>query len=287
MMTMKNVLHFYGWHEESDYYHFAFEMCCVTSEDFSEAHSFTEISRAAPLRLDILTGVAKGVSSLQRKGINHGNLMPNNIFIDNHEIAKLGSCNFIFEGEKDEHKLSDQEVGVNELKLCKIVESRDLIEKILKDSEHILNQADNAPIVLAVEKECQKNKLYQTRWDTNMKDEDETIGKTGKSKLILGSQVCGGNKHNQSTEKVPTGLSYSSQGDVKYPVQLLMDQHGELFLFQKRKVHWSHKTNIDMYSLLVSDGVCDYVDAGEDMVPYSHSRDHAHTVRKTDYFAFY
>ncbi|GKB39073.1 serine/threonine-protein kinase/endoribonuclease IRE1 [Tanacetum coccineum] len=219
----ENVLHFYGWHEESDYYHFAFEMCCVTSEDFSEAHSFTEISRAAPLRLDILTGVAKGVSSLQRKGINHGNLMPNNIFIDNHEIAKLGSCNFIFEGEKDEHKgfplgslstnmhdfakillyctsggsyqFSDQEVGVNELKLCKIVEARDLIEKILKDSiltvsdllrhhffwgtikrlffivdfsEHILNQADNAPIVLAVEKECQKNKLYQTRWDTNM-----------------------------------------------------------------------------------------------------------------------
>ncbi|GKB15156.1 hypothetical protein Tco_0849079, partial [Tanacetum coccineum] len=76
-------------------------------------------------------------------------------------------------------------------------------------------------------------------------------------------------------EKVPTGIFYwLGEGDVKYPVHLLMDQHGELFLIQKGKVHWSHKTNIQMYSLLVSDGVYDYIDAGEDMRPYSHSSGH-------------
>ena len=115
------------------------------------------------------------------------------------------------------------------------------------------------------------------------------MGKTEKGKLIIGSQVCGGNKHNDGAEKVPTGLFYwFGEGHIKAPVHLLVDQHGELFLIQKGEgVYWSHKTNIEMYSLLVSDGVHDYVDVGEDMLPYSHTRGLTPTVCKTDCFAFY
>ncbi|GKB38933.1 putative ribonuclease H-like domain-containing protein [Tanacetum coccineum] len=94
-------------------------------------------------------------------------------------------------------------------------------------------------------------------------------------------QVSGVNKRNQTKEKIPTGLYYweTTQGDVQHPVDLLMDQHGELFLIQKGKrkgkgvVYWSHKINMDMYSLMVSDGVHVYVDAGEDMFPFVHTRD--------------
>ncbi|GJU49012.1 retrotransposon protein, putative, ty1-copia subclass [Tanacetum coccineum] len=92
-----------------------------------------------------------------------------------------------------------------------------------------------------------------------------SMGITDKSKSI-GLQVSGGN----NTNKVPTGLFYwFSEGET--PVFLLMDHHGELFLIQKGKVHWSHKTNIEMYSLFVSDGVNDYLDAGEDMFSYRHT----------------
>ncbi|GKA31077.1 hypothetical protein Tco_0717382 [Tanacetum coccineum] len=80
-------------------------------------------------------------------------------------------------------------------------------------------------------------------------------------------------------EKVPTGIFYwLGEGDVKHPVHLFMDQHGELFLIQKGKVRWSHKSNKDMYSLYVSDSVHDYVDDGQDMFPYSHSSGHTPMV---------
>ncbi|GJZ85339.1 serine/threonine-protein kinase/endoribonuclease IRE1a, partial [Tanacetum coccineum] len=217
-----NVLHFYGWQEEDDHYHLAFERCDETLEDFlSRANNFTVISsKMAPLRLDIIRGIAKGVLSLQRKGINHGNLKPDNIFIKDNTIAKLGPCSFIFEDEDDEHKggslnanmqdlakiilhctsggiykVSDQKVQVDELNLCEMVEARDLIVKILNESiltvsallahhffwgtikrlcfmvdfsEHIHNQKDNAQIVLEVTRECRKNIVYNTRWDTKM-----------------------------------------------------------------------------------------------------------------------
>ncbi|GKA79107.1 serine/threonine-protein kinase/endoribonuclease IRE1 [Tanacetum coccineum] len=49
-----NILRFYGWQEQSDFYYFAYEKCEHTLEEYVRLHNFTEFSGSKQLRLDIL-----------------------------------------------------------------------------------------------------------------------------------------------------------------------------------------------------------------------------------------
>ncbi|GKA79108.1 serine/threonine-protein kinase/endoribonuclease IRE1a-like protein [Tanacetum coccineum] len=145
-----NILCFYGWQEQSDFYYFAYEKCEHTLEEYVGLHNFTEFSGSKQLRLDIISG---------------------------------GS-----------YKFSDQDLGDNELKFCKIVEARDLIEKILSDrmvglqhvlghhlfwstlerisfvvdfSNHIGQVGVKAAISRSIAKKIEHNKVFENRWDRN------------------------------------------------------------------------------------------------------------------------
>ncbi|GJZ51609.1 hypothetical protein Tco_0606124 [Tanacetum coccineum] len=107
-----------------------------------------------------------------------------------HDFAKI----LLYCTSGGSYKFSDQKVGDNELKLCKIVEARDLIKKILNDrkvglqhvlghhffwstlerisfvvdfSNHIDQVGVKAAISRGIAKKIKHNKVFENRWDSN------------------------------------------------------------------------------------------------------------------------
>ncbi|GJW71813.1 hypothetical protein Tco_0128730 [Tanacetum coccineum] len=179
-----NILRFYGWQEQSDFYYFAYEKCEHTLAEYVGLHNFTEFSGSKQLRLDILRFVFEEEIEEEKDEHKGGRLRTNM-----HDFAKI----LLYCTSGGSYKFSDQKVGDNELKLCKIVEARDLIKKILNDrkvglqhvlghhffwstlerisfvvdfSNHIDEVGVKAAISRSIAKKIKQNKVFENRWDS-------------------------------------------------------------------------------------------------------------------------